>query len=180
MLLNGNAKLKTKVMLFIKFSCVAAYQRLNPRDGCKHSPSLVSVAWRCLGIHKKDLGFTSWSCLSGDTPDPCDSRQAYTDVPLRSLRMPHPTTAHSPLTPLHFTYPSLESPIQFQNGWGKERNSRTRFLNLYWEELLTRSVQSLRSKIFLPLLGSRFLIATSQICLTKLFKQSRLAKTRVF
>jgi hypothetical protein len=24
--------------------------------------------------------------------------------------MPHPTTAHPPLTPLHLTYPSLESP----------------------------------------------------------------------
>ena len=51
----------------------------------------------------------------GDTPrPPCDSRKAYTDVPLRSFRMPLPTAAHPPLTPLHFTYPSLESPIQFK------------------------------------------------------------------
>jgi hypothetical protein len=35
LLLNGNAKLKTKVMLFIKFSCVAAYDR----------PEFMSKLW---------------------------------------------------------------------------------------------------------------------------------------
>ena len=86
-------------------------RRLHFRSGCKYSPDLISVAYFAFIWGRKspnphgEAGFATLNCLSGGVPQtPCAEQQDYTDVPLRSFRMPHPTTAHPPLTPLHVSY----------------------------------------------------------------------------
>jgi len=69
------------------------------------SPAFVLSSRRKSPNPQGDGGFARLIFLSGGVPQtPCAEQQDYTDVPLRSFRMPHPTTAHPPLTPLHVSY----------------------------------------------------------------------------
>jgi hypothetical protein len=58
-----------------------------------------------------------WISALGDAPFPPKRlKRSLTDVPLRSLRMPLPTSAHPSLTPLHKTTLVLSRVPSFQNG----------------------------------------------------------------